>query len=43
MQTFMQNAKELLLDLASGCAKLAQKGLQRMQHFVDQQKQRRGK
>jgi hypothetical protein len=43
MRTFVQNAKELLLDLASACVELAQRALQQMKLFVDQLKQRRGK
>jgi hypothetical protein len=43
MKIFMQNAKELLRDLAKECVELGQKALQQTQHFVAQLKQRRGK
>ena len=39
----MQNAKELLLDLASACVLWGQKALQKMRAFVEQLKQQKGK
>jgi len=42
MRTFIKNASELLLDLASACARSAQKALQQTKRFVDQLKQQRG-